>query len=105
MATRKPYAGVKLRETWRRPGLTQKDFAVKLVISLPYLDQMENNNRPLSTTVVRALAQGFGFGVTELSTGDAERLVSDMREALADPMVGAAPSPGWGWPIISPARR
>ncbi|MFN3211446.1 MAG: helix-turn-helix domain-containing protein, partial [Roseovarius sp.] len=84
MATQKLYAGAKLRETRQRLGLTQKDFAAKLGISLPYLNQMENNNRPVSTTVILALAQEFGFDVTELATGDAERLVTDMREALAD---------------------
>lgn len=88
MANQKLYAGVKLRETRTRLGLTQKDFATKLGVSLPYLNQMENNNRPVSTGVVLALAQEFGFDVTELSTGDAERIVSDMREALADPVFG-----------------
>jgi len=86
MATQKLYAGAKLREIRTRLGLTQKDFAAKLGVSLPYLNQMENNNRPVSTTVVLALAQEFGLDVTELSTGDSERLVSDMREALADPV-------------------
>ncbi|MBL3570888.1 Cro/Cl family transcriptional regulator [Rhodovulum sulfidophilum] len=86
MATRKLYAGVKLRETRTRLGLTQKDFAARLGISLPYLNQMENNNRPVSSSVLLALASEFGFDVTELSEGDAERLVSDMREALADPV-------------------
>ena len=86
MANQKLYAGAKLREIRTRLGLTQKAFAGKLGISLPYLNQMENNNRPVSATVVLALAQEFGFDVTELSTGDAERLVSDMREALADPV-------------------
>ena len=93
MATQKLYAGVKLRETRTRLGLTQKAFAERLGVSLPYLNQMENNNRPLSTTVVLALAQEFGFDVTELSTGDAERLVSDMREALADRVFGDEPPP------------
>lgn len=88
MPTQKLYAGAKLRETRQRLALTQKDFAAKLGVSLPYLNQMENNNRPVSTTVVLALAQEFGFDVTELSTGDAERMVSDMREALADPIFG-----------------
>jgi predicted transcriptional regulator len=46
---------------------------------------MENNHRPVSTTVVLALAREFGFDVAELAEGDAERLVTDMREALADP--------------------
>ncbi len=88
MANQKLYAGVKLRETRLRLGLTQKDFATKLGVSLPYLNQMENNRRPVSTGVVLALAQEFGFDVTELSTGDGERMVTDIREALADPVFG-----------------
>ena len=91
MAPRKLYAGAKLRETRSRLGLTQKDFAARLGVSLPYLNQMENNNRPVSTTVVLALAQEFGFDVTELGSGDAERMVSDMREALADPVFSDPP--------------
>ena len=93
MPTQKLYAGVKLRETRTRLGLTQKGFAEKLGVSLPYLNQMENNRRPVSAGVVLALAQEFGFDVTELSTGDEERLVSDMREALADPLFADATPP------------
>ena len=86
MATQKLYAGVKLREIRLALALTQKAFAEKLGVSLPYLNQMENNHRPVSAGVVLGLAQEFGFDVTELSTGDAERMVVDMREALADPV-------------------
>ena len=93
MATQKLYAGAKLREIRTRLTLTQKEFAQKLGVSLPYLNQMENNNRPVSTTVVLALAQEFGFDVTELSTGDSERLVSDMREAMADPILADTTAP------------
>ncbi|MDA0961830.1 MAG: short-chain fatty acyl-CoA regulator family protein [Proteobacteria bacterium] len=93
MAVRKLYAGAKLREIRTRMGLTQKDFAVKLGLSLPYLNQMENNNRPVSTTVVLALAQEFGIDVTELSSGDSERLVSDLREALSDAVFADAMPP------------
>ena len=93
MATRKLYAGAKLREIRTRLDLTQKEFASKLGVSLPYLNQMENNNRPVSTGVVLGLAQEFGFDVTELSSGDTERLVSDMREALADPIFAEAMPP------------
>ncbi len=92
MAIQKLYAGAKLRELRGRLGLTQKDFATKLGVSLPYLNQMENNNRPVSSGVMLGLVQEFGFDVTELSSRDTERLVSDMREALADPVfAGAAP--------------
>ena len=93
MATQKLYAGAKLREIRNRVSLTQRDFATKLGVSLPYLNQMENNNRPVSTTVVLALAQEFGIDVTELSTGDSERLVSDLREALADPALAESDVP------------
>tara|TARA_R110002096_G_scaffold189191_6_gene369431 strand:- start:2789 stop:4198 length:1410 start_codon:yes stop_codon:yes gene_type:complete len=91
MATQKLYAGAKLRELRGRLRLTQKLFAQKLDVSLPYLNQMENNHRPISAGVVLGLAQEFGLDVTELTTGDAERMVADMREALADPVFTAPP--------------
>jgi len=93
MAIQKLYAGAKLRELRGRLGLTQKDFAAKLGVSLPYLNQMENNNRPVSSTVMLGLVQEFGFDIGELGSGDTERLVSDMREALADPVFTEATPP------------
>ncbi|MBQ1203019.1 MAG: DUF2083 domain-containing protein, partial [Loktanella sp.] len=93
MAVQKLYAGAKLRELRGRLAMTQKAFADKLGVSLPYLNQMENNNRPVSTAVVLGLAQEFGFDVTELQSGDEARLVGDLREALADPVLtGPAPA-------------
>ncbi len=89
----KLYAGAKLREVRTRIGLSQKEFAQKLGVSLPYLNQMENNHRPVSTTVILALASEFGLDVTELAAGDGERLVSDMREALADPVFSSEAPP------------
>ncbi|MEP5760065.1 MAG: short-chain fatty acyl-CoA regulator family protein [Litoreibacter sp.] len=86
MAQRKLYAGAKLRELRLKLALTQKAFAAKLGVSLPYLNQMENNNRPVSTIVVLAMAQEFGYDITELGTGDNERILADLREALADPV-------------------
>ena len=93
MAAQKLYAGAKLREMRARLGLTQKTVADKLGVSLPYLNQMENNHRPVSAGVVLALAQEFGLDVTELTVGESERLVSDMREALADPVFAKAAPP------------
>jgi len=93
MPAQKLYAGVKLREIRGRLSLTQKAFAEKLGVSLPYLNQMENNHRPISAAVVLGLAQEFGLDVTELTVGESERLVSDMREALADPVFTSATPP------------
>lgn len=89
----KLYAGAKLREIRTRLGLTQADYASRLGVSLPYLNQMENNHRPVSARVVLALAQDFGIDVTELASGTPERMVADLREALADPVFGAEMPP------------
>jgi predicted transcriptional regulator/transcriptional regulator with XRE-family HTH domain len=86
MANIKLYAGVSLREIRNDFNLTQKEFASRLNISLPYLSQMENNHRPIATSVVLALARDFNFDVTKLSKGDTPRVVADMKEALADPI-------------------
>ncbi len=88
MAKQKLYAGTKLRELRRKVNLTQREFSERLEVSLPYLNQMENNNRPVSAAVILGLADVFGFDVTELVTGDNARLVSDMREIAADPIFG-----------------
>ena len=82
MAVQKLYAGAKLRDLRRKLSLTQKEFAARLGVSLPYLNQIENNNRPVSSSILLALAQEFGFDITELSSGESERLVSDLREVL-----------------------
>ena len=91
MANQKLYAGIKLRELRNRLRLTQKEFGQKLHISLPYLNQMENNHRPLSASVVLALASEFGFDITEFTLGESERIVTDMREALADQLFTTQP--------------
>ncbi|NNU81330.1 DUF2083 domain-containing protein [Halovulum dunhuangense] len=91
MSTQKLYAGAKLRELRTARSLSQKDFAARLGVSLSYLNQMENNHRPVSAGLVLALAREFGYDVTELSAGESARLIADMREALADPVFSDPP--------------
>ncbi len=93
MAIQKLYAGTRLREVRGRLGLSQTAFAARLGLSLPYLNQMENNHRPVSAAVLLALAKEFGQDVATLSTGDAERMVADLREALSDPVLGGGAMP------------
>ena len=90
----KLYAGVKLREIRMRLRQTQAEYAMRLGVSVSYLNQMENNHRPVSARVIVALAEEFAVDVTELAAGAQERIVADMREALADPVFGTAPPPG-----------
>lgn len=92
MANTKLYAGVSLREIRQEFNLTQKEFANRLSISLPYLSQMENNHRPIATSVVLTLAREFSFDVSKLSDGDSQRVVADMKEALADPIFADTPT-------------
>lgn len=91
MAQQKIFAGTTLRETRARAGLTQRAFAERLGVSLPYLSQMENNHRPVSAGVLMHLAASFGVDVGALAAGDAERMVIDMAEAFADPLFGQPP--------------
>ncbi len=88
MRDQKIYAGVKLREARQSEGKTQKDFAQSIGVSLSYLNQMERNHRPISAAVVLKLVQIYGFDVSTLSADEADRVVTDLAEALADPVFG-----------------
>ncbi|MEM8570729.1 MAG: short-chain fatty acyl-CoA regulator family protein [Pseudomonadota bacterium] len=91
---RKLYAGVKLREIRTRIGLTQANYASKLGVSLSYLNQMENNHRPISARVLLSLAEQFGVDIVEISKGSSERMMADLREAFSDPVFDSAPPLG-----------
>ena len=73
MATRKIYAGGRLGEIRRGLGLTQTAFAKALGVSLSYLNQMENNNRPVSRDVVQGLAERFAIDVAVFSMDESDR--------------------------------
>jgi hypothetical protein len=90
----KLYAGLKLKALRGRLGLSQQVFAERLGVSAPYLNQMEQNHRPLSGAVVLALAQEFAMDLAGLASNDADRVVSDLREVLADEVfAGLVPMP------------
>jgi predicted transcriptional regulator/transcriptional regulator with XRE-family HTH domain len=91
MRTRKIYAGARLAEIRRGLGLTQTGFARALGVSLSYLNQMEHNHRPVSRDVVQGLAERFGIDVAVFSMDEGDRLMADLREALADPVFHDAP--------------
>ncbi len=92
MVTQKIYAGTALKELRSKLSLTQRDFANRLDVSISYLNQMENNNRPIAAGVMLALARDFDFDVSELGGGDSARLIADLQEAFADPVFVNKPS-------------
>lgn len=86
MALRKLYIGRKVRELRQANKATQQAFAEQVGISTSYLNQIENNQRPVSASVLLALAEKFQIDIAEISQGDGDRLLSALTEALSDPI-------------------
>jgi predicted transcriptional regulator/transcriptional regulator with XRE-family HTH domain len=84
----KKFAGAILKATRKHHSLTQKTFASRLGLSVPYLNQMEKNKRPLSSKAALALDTEFGVLVEDFAVAEADRLHADMIEVLSDPVFG-----------------
>ncbi|MFN3854191.1 MAG: short-chain fatty acyl-CoA regulator family protein [Phreatobacter sp.] len=91
--SRKVFVGPALRRLREETRLTQTAFAQRLGLSVSYLNQIENNQRPVTAGVLLALGQTFGVDLATFATDDTDRLVTDLREASADPVFAeGAPS-------------
>ncbi|MCZ8316127.1 short-chain fatty acyl-CoA regulator family protein [Phreatobacter sp.] len=91
--SRKVFVGPSLRRLREETRLTQTAFAQRLGLSVSYLNQIENNQRPVTAGVLVALGQTFGVDLATFATDDTDRLVTDLREASADPLLtDTAPS-------------
>ncbi|HWK68931.1 MAG TPA: XRE family transcriptional regulator [Rhizobiaceae bacterium] len=86
MASGKLYIGRRVRELREAGKATQAAFAERLGISTSYLNQIENNQRPVSAAVLLSLAEKFQVDIATLSGSDGDRLLSALAEALADPL-------------------
>ncbi|MBL0372697.1 XRE family transcriptional regulator [Rhizobium sp. KVB221] len=86
MAIGKLYIGRKVRDLRQENRATQAQFAERIGISISYLNQIENNQRPVSAAVLLALAEKFKIDLSELSGGEGDRLISALSEALTDPL-------------------
>ena len=82
--------GVRLKRLREERRLTQQALADALGISLSYLNQIENNQRPLTVPVLLKLNAAFGTDVQLFSDNDEARLIGELREALSDPAFGEA---------------
>ncbi|MFD1330890.1 short-chain fatty acyl-CoA regulator family protein [Methylopila musalis] len=82
---RKTFMGVRLKRLREERGMTQAALAASLDLSPSYLNQIENNQRPLTVPVLLKLNGVFGLDVQLFAEDDEARLIADLREALADP--------------------
>ena len=72
-------------------GWTLSVSAQELGVSISYLSQIEANQRPVTARIFAALSDTFGVAAAALDADDGQRLVADLREALADEARAEAP--------------
>lgn len=86
MSIGKLYIGRKVRKLREDNNQTQAQFADRIGISTSYLNQIENNQRPVSAAVLLSLAEKFHIDISSLSSGEDDRLLSALTETLTDPL-------------------
>lgn len=85
-SARKIFAGARVRLLRQSLDMTQAVFAQQIAISTSYLNQIENNQRALSGSVILALVDAYNFDLSELALDGAGKMSVDLQEILADPM-------------------
>ncbi|MBG6120576.1 MULTISPECIES: short-chain fatty acyl-CoA regulator family protein [unclassified Sphingobium] len=81
---RKAFMGVRLRRLREEKKLKQIELAQALGISASYLNQLEQNQRPLTVPVLVKINAIFGIDVQLFSDDEEARLITDLRDALSD---------------------
>ncbi|NMG04684.1 ImmA/IrrE family metallo-endopeptidase [Azoarcus taiwanensis] len=81
---KKVFTGVRLRRLREERGLTQAALARLLEISPSYLNQIEQNQRPLTVPVLLRISAALGVDVQRFSDDDEGRLVAELRDVLGD---------------------
>ena len=81
---RQTFMGVKLRALRAERGLSQTALAQALELSPSYLNQIEQNQRPLTVPVLLKLHRAMGVDIQQFSEDEEARLIAGLREALAD---------------------
>jgi len=81
---RKTFMGVRLKSLREERGMTQAALAHALQLSPSYLNQIESNQRPLTVPVLLRLQSTLGVDLQFFSEAEEARLVSNLREVLAE---------------------
>jgi XRE family transcriptional regulator, fatty acid utilization regulator len=86
----KLFLGYKLRRLREQRNFSQAALAGLLEISPSYLNQIENNQRPLTVPVLLRIAKLFEIDFASLVDDEEARLIADLREIMNDPVFGGA---------------
>lgn len=87
---KKAFMGLRLKRLREERQLTQVALARALELSPSYLNQLEQNQRPLTVPVLLKLNAVFGVDVQLFSEDDEARLITELRE-LFDAEAGGEP--------------
>ncbi len=80
----KAYMGVRLKTLRERKGLTQAALATSLKISPSYLNQIENDQRPLTVAVLLRLQTAHGVDLQLFSDDENSLRLSELQAVFAD---------------------
>lgn len=78
------FVGARLRRLREERGLTQVALARALNLSTSYVNQLENDQRPVTVPVLLSLSERFDLPTQYFTPDSDARLVSDLRDVLAD---------------------
>jgi predicted transcriptional regulator/transcriptional regulator with XRE-family HTH domain len=108
----KTFAGARLRRLREDQGLTQVALARALGLSTSYVNQMENDQRPITVPVLLTLGERFDLPTQYFAPDSDARLISDLTEVLAEGPATAAQigelvarMPGVGQTLVNLHRR
>ncbi len=88
MRPKKIFAGARLRRLRESRGISQAELARQLGLSASYLNQIENDHRPLALANLPRLCDLFGIEPEYFSDAEDLRHAADLREVSGDPMFG-----------------
>src|ERR1700761_512113 len=86
----KTFVGARLRRLREDHGLTQVALARVLELSTSYVNQLENDQRPITVPVLLSLTERFDLPSQYFAPESDARLISDLREVLAETSATAA---------------
>jgi predicted transcriptional regulator/transcriptional regulator with XRE-family HTH domain len=78
----KTFAGARLRRLREERGLTQVALARALDLSTSYVNQLENDQRPITLAVLLALTERFSLPAQYFSSDSDARLMADLRDVF-----------------------
>lgn len=84
MQVAKTFAGARLRRLREEHGLTQVALARALNLSTSYVNQLENDQRPITVPVLLSLTERFDLPTQYFAPDSDARLVADLREIFVD---------------------